>query len=157
MLIAAAAAAPTLPEKTTLGDFVTFMRKVVGEPKQPRAFDDRPLGPGFVADFDVVDLGFSENTNAGKTIDDVLAGLIKEFGGQCDNFQTQPVARQSAAIAILRSSYTCRVLDDGYGEMIVITDGTRYQTFDFIGLSRDKQKIVILGAKIYDALLVAYR
>jgi hypothetical protein len=157
VLIAVHMAEAQVPERTTLESFTAFLRKVAAEPKGARAVADRPLGPGFVTEVDGVDLGFSENSNAGRSIDDVMAAAIKEYGSFCDDLKSQPVAGQDGPLALRRSSYTCRVFEEGYGEMIVMSDGKRFQLFDFGGHLREKSKIAGLGKKIYDGLLAAYR
>jgi hypothetical protein len=152
-------AAKTLPEKTTLQQYVAFVQKAAGTPENAKADPDRSLGPGYTSQADGISLALSEKLNAGNSVDQTMAAMLNTDKVICDDFKPATGARQSLdGLVLLRASFDCRLTTDNfYGEYLVIADGSRHQIYTAYGWSSDRPKIAQIATNMFNALAAAYR
>jgi hypothetical protein len=158
-MAAAAAGGKKLPERTSLEAFVAFIDKAIGQTEFAAAKPNLPLGPGFSINARGRELEFSENVLAGKTAQDVMAQLLKNYGEWCEGLKSEPLAQQQlGGVSLARVAITCNALNhDNYAEAVVIADDARFQAYDYGGFAENKDKTVAVGERLTAALTAAYR
>ena len=136
---------------------MAFLQKAVGDDVEVRQGIT-----GYVATSGDVSIGWIGRPLEGKTGDTLVAEAMDLMQVLCDkpSLQMSAIARQNLdGIRVLRQSFECRNFGpiSQYGEVIVLEDGDRFETFYNGALAQQRPRVVKVSDGIVRVLVEMYR
>jgi hypothetical protein len=147
--------AKNLPETTTLEAYVEFVQRTAGEAKD--AAEEAGHYKSTIAD--VASVRFFEGTNDDRDIDEIVEVVLKSVARSCNMFRLAAVARETLdGMTLVRSAVRCGMMGvELHGEELIIVDATRFHNYSIGGPAANRDKISAIAARMFDALVAAYR
>jgi hypothetical protein len=154
-LVASPCGAKNLPEMTTLDAYIEFVQRTAGEAKD--ATEESGHFKSTIAD--IASIRFFEGINDDRDIDEIVELLLKSVTRSCDAFRLVAVGREMLdGMTLVRGAVRCVVMGvELLGEELIIADATRFHNYSIGGPMANRDKISAIAARMFDALVAAYR
>jgi hypothetical protein len=155
LIATAPGAAKTLPEKTALPDFVAFVQKAGGEPKE--AVEES--GRYTMTIGDIASAAFSEDTHEDQDINEIVQFVLRGTSRSCSAFRPTAVTREELdGMTLVRASVRCVLMGvELHGEELIIADPARYHSYSIGGPAQNRDGIAAIATRMFNALVATYR